>query len=241
MTLDAGIDNIANVIQLAIAPVFLLTAVGAQPDRLARAVDRIRMIEEHQGQGAHDAMGPVPGEMKVLRSRMRPIYLAVALDVICALFVGLTIVIAFAEAFAGANLAWLIALLFVAAMLAFIASMAVFLRGCAARSTSRPGTTSRSISSSWCSGRRHSPKASCRLCPRSVGCSASRRCCAGCGLQNLLRTWWRFCTRVGSPPPARHPRRGWGNKPTAAPMHHGGRRRATVLLCGAEGLHRPTG
>ena len=132
MTLDAGIDDIANVIQLATAPVFLLTAVGAligvQTSRLARAVDRTRMLEEHQGCGTNDAMAPVPGELKVLRSRMRLIYLAVALNVICALFVGLTIVIAFAEAFVGMNLAWLIALLFVAAMLAFIASLAVFLR-----------------------------------------------------------------------------------------------------------------
>lgn len=68
------------------------------------------------------------GELKVLRSRVQLIYLAVALDVICALFVALTIVIAFVEAFVGMNLAWLIALLFVAAMLAFIASLAVFLR-----------------------------------------------------------------------------------------------------------------
>jgi hypothetical protein len=132
MMLDAGVNDIANVIQLAIAPVFLLTAVGAligvQTNRLARAVDRTRLLEEHQGRGAHDAMALVLGELTVLRSRMRLIYLAVALDVVCALFIGLTIVIAFAEAFVGMNLAWLIALLFVAAMLAFIASLAVFLR-----------------------------------------------------------------------------------------------------------------
>lgn len=132
MTPDAGINDIANVIQLAIAPVFLLTAVGALigvlTSRLARAVDRARVLEKQQGRGAHDTIAPVPGELKVLRSRMRLIYLAVALDVVCALFVGLTIVIAFAEALVGMNLAWLIALLFVAAMLAFIASLAVFLR-----------------------------------------------------------------------------------------------------------------
>ncbi|MBV1800093.1 DUF2721 domain-containing protein [Siccirubricoccus sp. G192] len=132
MTLNAGIDDIANVIQLAIAPVFLLTAIGAllgvQTNRLARAVDRTRLLEEQQGRGAHNTLALIPGELTVLRSRMRLIYLAVALDVICALFVGLTIVIAFAEAFVGLNLAWLIALLFVAAMLAFIASLAVFLR-----------------------------------------------------------------------------------------------------------------
>lgn len=129
---NAGIENIANVIQLAIAPVFLLTAVGAligvQTTRLARAVDRTHTIEQHRGRGAHEAVAPVAGELEVLRSRMQLIYLAVALDVICALFVGLTIVVAFAETFVGLNLAWLIALLFVAAMLAFIASLAVFLR-----------------------------------------------------------------------------------------------------------------
>ena len=132
MVLNAGIDEIANVIQLAIAPVFLLTAVGAligvQTNRLARAVDRTRMLEEQQGQGGHNAIALASGELTVLRSRMRMIYLAVVLDVISALFVGLTIVIAFAEAFVSLNLAWLIGLLFVAAMLAFIASLAVFLR-----------------------------------------------------------------------------------------------------------------
>ncbi|MGE3293515.1 MAG: DUF2721 domain-containing protein, partial [Geminicoccaceae bacterium] len=132
MTLNAGIDNVANVIQLAIAPVFLLTAVGAligvQTNRLARAVDRARILEERQGGSMHDGTALISGELKVLRSRMRLIYLAVALDVICALFVGLTIVIAFAETFVGMDLAWLFALLFVSALLAFIASLAVFLR-----------------------------------------------------------------------------------------------------------------
>ena len=131
MTLNAGIDNVANVIQLAIAPVFLLTAVGAligvQTNRLARAVDRTRLLEERQGRGMHEVV-VAPGELEVLRSRMRLIYLAVALDVICALFVGLTIVLAFADTLVGMNLAWLIALPFVAAMLAFIASLVVFLR-----------------------------------------------------------------------------------------------------------------
>ena len=99
MTPNAGIDEVTNVIQIAVAPVFMLTATV-----------------------------PILAELSVLRSRMQLIYLAVALDVICALFVGMTIVITFAEALTGMGLAWLTALLFVAAMVAFIASLAVFLR-----------------------------------------------------------------------------------------------------------------
>ena len=99
MTLGAGIDDIAPVIQLSVAPVFLLTAVaamiGVHINRLARTVDRTRAIEERQAGGADADMAPLLGELKVLQSRMRLIYLAITLDVTCALFVGLTIVTAF--------------------------------------------------------------------------------------------------------------------------------------------------
>ena len=47
---DAHVFDITRVIQLAVAPVFLLTAIGtiinALTGRLARAVDRRRVIEE---------------------------------------------------------------------------------------------------------------------------------------------------------------------------------------------------
>lgn len=49
--MSPGIDDIANMIQL--APVFLLTAIGAligvQTNRVARSVGRIRVLEERQG------------------------------------------------------------------------------------------------------------------------------------------------------------------------------------------------
>lgn len=126
-------ESITHVIQLAIAPVFLLNAVGAligvQTTRLARAVDRTRAIEERPGDGAAMPISEAQhAELDVLRRRMRLIYLALVLDVVCALFVGLVIVAAFAAAFVALDLSRPIALLFVAAMLAFIASMLVFLR-----------------------------------------------------------------------------------------------------------------
>ena len=127
-----AINDIGHVIQLAIAPVFLLNAIGAligvQTTRLARAVDRTRVLDERQGAADGPPAVPVAAELELLRRRMRLIYLAIVLDVVCALFVGMLIVIAFVDAFLEANLSRLVALLFVAAMLAFIGSLAVFLR-----------------------------------------------------------------------------------------------------------------
>jgi hypothetical protein len=113
--------------------VFLLTAVagliGVHTTRLGRAVDRSRVLEQSHSGVAGDASAPPNlGELQVIRHRMQLIYLAIVLDVICALLVGLTIVAAFVDALIDVNLSRLIALLFVLAMIAFIASLAAFLR-----------------------------------------------------------------------------------------------------------------
>ena len=50
MQTESGISSIANAIQLSIAPVFLLTGVGAilgvLTNRLARIVDRSRVLDD---------------------------------------------------------------------------------------------------------------------------------------------------------------------------------------------------
>ncbi len=132
MTPETHIAEITRVIQLAIAPVFLLTALGAiigvLSGRLARIVDRTRALEDQLGQLAFADLKMAHDELEVLDSRMRLVYLAITLSVICALFVGLLIAIAFVDAFLLTDLSKFIALLFIAAMLAFIGSLVVFLR-----------------------------------------------------------------------------------------------------------------
>ena len=129
---EAHISDIARVIQLAIAPVFLLTAVGTiigvLSNRLARVVDRTRALESQLAHLAHEPLARAYAELDVLGRRMRLVYLAIGLSVVCALFVGLLIVIAFVGAFLSVDLAKLTGVLFIAAMLAFIGSLAVFLR-----------------------------------------------------------------------------------------------------------------
>ncbi len=128
-----SIDGITHVIQLATAPVFLLTAVGTftgvLATRLARIVDRTRVLDGRLADGAEGAEAAQAGEeLRLLGRRLRLIYLAIVLQVLCGLFVGLVIATAFFDALLEANLTRGIVGLFVLALAAFIGALLVFLR-----------------------------------------------------------------------------------------------------------------
>lgn len=127
-----NVTDVTRLIQLAVAPVFLLTAVGTiigvLSTRLGRAVDRSRTLEERLRQLQPEAQKTVRAELGLLDRRVRLVYGAIVLAVLCALFVGLLIAVAFVDAFIAIDLSKFIGLLFIAAMLAFILSLMVFLR-----------------------------------------------------------------------------------------------------------------
>jgi hypothetical protein len=124
--------DITHVIQLAVAPVFLLTAIGTiigvLSGRLGRAVDRRRVLEDRLRQLAPEQQGSARVELDLIARRVRLVYASIALAVFSALFVGMLIATAFIDAFLTMNLSRFIGLLFIASMLAFIASLVVFLR-----------------------------------------------------------------------------------------------------------------
>ena len=94
-----GVNPLTEAIQLAIAPVFLLTGVAgmlnALGTRLARVVDRARALEE-KIIPALDPLDPRHAryleELRSLDQRRKVINGATALMVICAVFIGLTVV-----------------------------------------------------------------------------------------------------------------------------------------------------
>jgi len=132
MASPSSIGDIAHVIQLAIAPVFLLTGVGTLlavlSNRLGRAVDRSRVVENLLPGLAGDALALAQEELALLSRRTQLIYASIVLAVGCALFVCLLIAVAFIDAFLAVNLAQTIGALFVLAMLALVACLVVFLR-----------------------------------------------------------------------------------------------------------------
>ncbi len=126
------ITDITHVIQLAIAPVFLLTAVGtiltALTNRLGRAVDRRRVVEDRLPGMADEKAEIARLELDALAKRIKAIYTAFTLTVTCGLFICLSISIAFLDTFVALNLSWAVAVLFVLAMFALIGALLTMLR-----------------------------------------------------------------------------------------------------------------
>jgi hypothetical protein len=129
---EAHIPEIANVIQLAVAPVFMLTAVGALINalnlRLGRAVDRRRILEAHLGSLPADEATDAREEISTIGRRIRLVYLSILFSVVSGLFICLLIVGAFVGAFVAVDLSRTIGAMFVLAMLALIAALLLFLR-----------------------------------------------------------------------------------------------------------------
>ena len=126
------LGDISRVIQLAIAPVFLLTAVAtlitALNIRLGRAIDRRRVLHERVPHLTGEPLAAAHGELKLLVRRIRIIYFAILAAGTCALLVCVVIAAAFLGALLSVELARMVAVLFVLAMFALIACLGMLLR-----------------------------------------------------------------------------------------------------------------
>jgi Protein of unknown function (DUF2721) len=129
----ASITSVSHVIQLAVAPVFLLSGVGAilavLINRLGRIVDRYRYLENGKLKaGGEEAAVLADVEMTILSRRARLIHWAISLCTVGALFICIVIATLFIGSMMHVGVSQAIALMFVAAMLALIAGLLSFLR-----------------------------------------------------------------------------------------------------------------
>lgn len=93
-------DTVSHGIQLAVAPVFLLTAVsgmiGTVANRLARIIDRARTLEERITlAGDSDASRHHYVELSALRTRGLLANGSIGLLTLCSFLIGLTIIVLF--------------------------------------------------------------------------------------------------------------------------------------------------
>jgi hypothetical protein len=130
--IDPTTGIIAHAIQLAIAPVFLLTGIasllGVMATRLARVIDRARTFEERWRSLDGSARDAARVEIINLERRRRVCSWSINYCTAAALLVCLVIVALFVEEFFARNLKWLAGALFVLAMLSVICGLACFLR-----------------------------------------------------------------------------------------------------------------
>jgi len=125
-------SDISHVIQLAVAPVFLLAGIGAFVNafasRLGRIFDRSRSLEAKLTDCEPDKRHGIETELESLGRRSRMAYIGIALDIVAALLVCVLIAVAFAGYFFGFEIRGLIGGLFIAAMLSLIGGLIAFLR-----------------------------------------------------------------------------------------------------------------
>ncbi len=129
MDLGNSLPTVAHAIQQSVAPVFLLTGVGALlgvlANRLGRIVDRYRLL---QAQPSERALAQREDEMAVLQRRSRLVHQAIRYCTLCSLLICVVICVLFVGVELGTDLSTVVAVLFVAGMLCLILGLLSFLR-----------------------------------------------------------------------------------------------------------------
>ncbi|HQV41639.1 MAG: DUF2721 domain-containing protein [Moraxellaceae bacterium] len=131
--LHDAVSNVAYFIQLSVAPVFLLTGMGAMlgvlTSRLSRIIDRARILEEQYAAASVDGRrAALHATLRVLSQRARLVSWSISLCTTCALFVSTIIVLLFLEALMSTYFRGVVPVLFIIGMLAFIMGLLIFLR-----------------------------------------------------------------------------------------------------------------
>jgi hypothetical protein len=123
---------VAHAIQLAVAPVFLLSGIGAilavMTNRLGRIIDRARVLEDKLDAAAAKLLATLRADLAILSRRAKLISRAITLCTTTALLVCTVIAILFLSAFLRFDASIAVALLFVAAMSTFFLGLLTFLR-----------------------------------------------------------------------------------------------------------------
>ncbi len=123
---------VSHVIQIAVAPVFLLLAIGTMltvmTNRLGRIIDRSRVVTGKLESASSEAGAEHHAELAVLSQRSKLIGMAITLFTTTALLVCAVIAVLFLANFFVFDIALFIALLFIAAMLLLVLALLIFLR-----------------------------------------------------------------------------------------------------------------
>lgn len=132
MTVDLVPGVVAHAIQLAVAPVFLLTGLAGllnvMATRLARVIDRARWLATEWPSLSEAARADGRVELRVLEHRRHLASWAINQCACAALLVCLVVVALFFEEVVGGQVRMIVAVLFSITMLLTIGGLATFLR-----------------------------------------------------------------------------------------------------------------
>ena len=131
MQAEFSVTTVAQAIQLALSPAFLLTGIAAYMNllsgRLGRIIDRTRTLEDLHV-ASPDVLIQKKDELRALTNRRRWINRAITLCTISAVLTAGVVALIFVGAILNRHLSRIIAAVFVMAMIALIAGLLCFLR-----------------------------------------------------------------------------------------------------------------
>ncbi len=121
--------RVQQIVQLSLAPVFLLAAIGAVLNvmnaRLTWLTERINFVERRHEKGLDDREGE---ELPALRQRQSFAQMAVSLSTSAALTICLVVAILFISAFIEPRIGTIVAVLWIATMAQLSAALLLFFR-----------------------------------------------------------------------------------------------------------------
>ena len=127
-----NIGDVAHAIQLALAPVFLLTGIAGilnvMAGRLARIIDRGRRLTEHPIPQELQQGEALQVELRSLERRRHLASAAITASTFSALLVCTVIAALFVEALLQIELKWFAGILFTGSTVALVVGLAYFLR-----------------------------------------------------------------------------------------------------------------
>ena len=133
MNFATDLSTVTHGIQLAVAPVFLLTAVsgmiGAVAGRLARIIDRARFLENRLDDGAVERPRALKmyAELQQLRYRGWLVNGCLALLTFCAMLIGFTIILLFLGETAELPILKIATICFLSGVVCFLSALVCFL------------------------------------------------------------------------------------------------------------------
>lgn len=127
-----GSGMIAQTIQLALAPVFVLVAIGnilnILSTRLGRVVDRSRQLQRQHAETSDAEHDAVVREIRLIDRRIAMIGRAILLLVLSALTIGVVVVLLFLEEVADVNLQQVAAAAFIVAIGLLMSALLLFMK-----------------------------------------------------------------------------------------------------------------
>ncbi len=128
----ACFNDISHVIQLVLAPAFLLTGIGGilnvMTGRLARIIDRGRLLADMDMSSNTSTSASLSIERDHLERRRYLASAAITATTLSALLVCLVVAVLFAKVMLGLEITWIVGFLFTASTLSLVVGLGYFLR-----------------------------------------------------------------------------------------------------------------